>query len=76
MSDLIGKTLDQYQITELIQETSSTLVYKGFQPNMNRYVAVNVLKSQDSAAVQAFRQQNELLAQIHADINKAREILT
>ena len=64
MSDLIGKTLDQYQITELIQETSSTLVYKGFQPNMNRYVAVNVLKSQDSAAVQAFRQQNELLAQI------------
>ena len=64
MSDLIGKTIGQYQIVELIQETSSALIYKGFQPNMNRYVAVNVLKSQDPAALQAFRQQNELLAQI------------
>jgi len=64
MSDLIGKTLNQYQITELIQETSVTWIYKGFQPNMNRYVTVMVLKSQEPAAVQTFRQQNELLAQI------------
>jgi len=64
MSDLIGKTFGQYQMVELIQETNSTLIYKGFQPNMNRYVAVNVLKAQDPAVMQAFRQQNELLAQI------------
>ncbi len=64
MSDLIGKTLGQYQIVELTQDTRSALIYKGFQPSMNRYVAVKVLKSQDSAAMQTFRQQNELLAQI------------
>ena len=64
MSDLTGKTLGQYQIVELVQDTGSALIYKGFQPNMNRYVAVEVLKSPDHAAVQAFMQRNELLAQI------------
>ena len=64
MSDLTGKTLGQYQIVELIQDTGSALIYKGFQPNMNRYVAVEVLRASDPVAVQAFAQQNELLAQI------------
>jgi serine/threonine protein kinase len=64
MTDLIGKTIDQYQIIELIKETDHDLIYKGFQPNMNRYVAIKVIKSQDPFAVQAFTQQNELLAQI------------
>lgn len=64
MSDLIGKTFDQYQINQLIQETSSAQFYKGFQPSMSRYVMVKVLKSLDPDAVQTFRQQNELLAQI------------
>jgi serine/threonine protein kinase len=64
MSDLTGKTLSQYQIVERLQDTGSALIYKGFQPNMNRYVLVEVLKSHDPAAVQAFNQQSELLAQI------------
>ena len=64
MSDLIGKTLGQYQIVELIQDVGTALVYKGFQPSMNRFVTVKVLKSQDPLLVQAFTQQNELLAQI------------
>jgi len=64
MSDLLGKTLGQIQITERIRDTCTALLYKGFQPSMNRYVAVEVLKSGDAAAVQAFTQQTELLAQI------------
>jgi serine/threonine-protein kinase len=64
MTELIGKTVGQYQIIELVLDTSEAQLFKGFQPNMNRYVAVKVLKSQDPAAVQAFTQQNELLAQI------------
>jgi len=69
MSELIGKTLSQYQIVELIHETESTILYKGFQSNMNRYVAVDVLKSHEPTAVQAFTQQNELLVQVqHANI--------
>jgi serine/threonine protein kinase len=63
MTELIGKNVGQYQIIELILDTSEAQLYKGFQPNMNRYVAVKVLKSQDPASVQAFTQQNELLAQ-------------
>jgi serine/threonine-protein kinase len=69
MSDLIGKTIDQYQIVELIEDFGTFHLYKGFQPNMNRYVAVAVLHSQDSAAVAAFNQQNTLLAQVqHTNI--------
>jgi len=64
MSNFIGKTIDQYQIVELIEDTDVASIYKGFQPNMNRYVAVKVLKSQDPASVQAFTQQTELLAQM------------
>ncbi len=64
MSELIGRTLDQYQIIELIQDTGSTKVYKGFQSSMNRYVAVEVLKSQEQQAVQDFMHQSELLANI------------
>ena len=54
MSELIGKTIGQYQIVELIEDIGASWIYKGFQPNMNRYVAVKVLKSQDPAAVGAF----------------------
>ncbi len=69
MSEMIGKTIGQYQIVELIEDTGTSWMYKGFQPNMNRYVAVKVLKSLDPTAVDAFNQQNTLLAQIqHSNI--------
>lgn len=72
MSELIGKTIGQYQVIELIYDTDLTFIYKGFQPNMNRYVAVEVLKSNyaaDPVMVQAFTQQTELFAQVqHANI--------
>jgi serine/threonine-protein kinase len=69
MSELIGKTIDQYQIVELIEETGDSWTYKGFQPSMNRYVAFEVIKSHDPVKVSAFNQQNVILAQIqHANI--------
>jgi len=69
MSDMLGKTLGQYQIVELTRDAGSTLIYKGFQPNMNRFVMVEVLKSHEPLAVQSFTHQNELLARIqHANI--------
>ena len=69
MSEWIGKTIDQYQIVELTAEAADSWTYKGFQPSMNRYVAVKVLKSQDPVEVEAFKQQNAILAQVrHANI--------
>jgi len=66
MSDLTGKTIAQYQLVELIDQSGTTHVYKGFQPGMNRYVAVKVLSPSlagDEAYVEQFRQQAEILAQ-------------
>jgi eukaryotic-like serine/threonine-protein kinase len=68
MSELIGKTIGQYQLVEVINETGTALVYKGFQPAFNRYVAVKILKpsaARNQEAVQLFRQEGDLLAQFH-----------
>jgi len=51
-----------------INETGTALVFNGFQPTANRYVAVKVLKpsiARNPEAVQRFRQEGDLLAQFH-----------
>lgn len=63
MSNLVGKTLGDYQIVEVIDDGSKALIYKGFQPNKNQYVAVKVLKpaqARDQSAVQSFNQYAKL----------------
>lgn len=67
MADLTGQTLGEYQLVELVDQAGTALVYKGFQPNMNRYVAVKVLSpslAQNPAAVQQFKQETELQARM------------
>lgn len=67
MSDYLGKTIGEFQLVETIDESGSALVFKGFQPAMNRYVAVKVLKpstARDPVAVQQFLQQGETMAQM------------
>jgi serine/threonine protein kinase len=59
MTDLTGKTIGQYQLIEVIHRGQNT-IYKGFQPSMNRYVAVKVLNpslAADPAFVEEFRQE-------------------
>jgi serine/threonine protein kinase len=43
MTDLIGKTLGRYQIVEQIGQGGMAEVYKGYQPLLDRYVAIKVL---------------------------------
>ncbi len=65
MSDLLGKTIGQYQLVELIHEGDRNLIYKGFQPAMNRYVAVKVLSpslAADQAFVQQFQREMQAIA--------------
>ena len=64
MTNLAGQTLGQYQILEIIH-TGANTVYKGFQPGMNRYVAVKVLDSSQTgnpAFVQQFQQDMQFIA--------------
>jgi len=66
MENLVGKTLGQYQLVEIIHQAENT-VYKGFQPALNRYVAVKVLnpaRSQDLQFAQQFRQDMQQLVSI------------
>jgi serine/threonine protein kinase len=56
--DLLGKTIGEYQLIELIHQGQNT-IYKGFQPSTNRYVAVKILKpslAADPAFVQGFNE--------------------
>jgi S1-C subfamily serine protease/tRNA A-37 threonylcarbamoyl transferase component Bud32 len=72
MQDLVGKTIGQYQIVEQIGQGGMATVYKGFQPSMNRYVAIKVLSralANDKTFVQRFRQEAQAIAQLeHAYI--------
>jgi serine/threonine-protein kinase len=64
--DLLGKTLGQYQLIEVIHQGENT-VYKGFQPAANRDVAVKVLppaRARDRVFVQQFRQDMELISSL------------
>ncbi len=63
--DLLGKTVGQYELTELISESEKNLVYKATQAAMNRAVAVKILspsQAWDQAVVQQFQQEVQLIA--------------
>ena len=67
MYDLVGKTLGKYQIIERLHQTAVTEVYKGFNPGMNRFVVVNVLKAeftQSGSILQRFLEQNDIAAKV------------
>ena len=62
--DLLGKTIGQYQLVEVVHQ-GDNVVYKGFQPAFNRYVAVKVLSSiraADPTFVQQFKQDMRRMA--------------
>jgi serine/threonine protein kinase len=60
MDSLIGKTLGQYQIIEVAGKGGMAVVYKAYQPSLNRYVALKVLPdylAQDEQFVMRFEQE-------------------
>ena len=67
MEDLIGKQFGQYQIVEPLGEGGMAAVYKGYQPAMERFVAVKVLPRQMASSdefLTRFRREAKLLAQL------------
>ena len=64
---LIGQTLGKYKIVELIGRGGMAAVYKGYQQDVDRYVAVKVLSphpAQDEQFVQRFRLEARTIARL------------
>ena len=67
MEDLTGKQFGHYQIVAPLGEGGMAAVYKAYQPNMERYVAIKVLPRHMSASeefVNRFKREAKMLAQL------------
>ncbi len=63
--DLVGKTLGQYELVEIVGEGSLATVYKAYQPSLARSVAVKVLDSDDRKMLARFEREVKAVAQLH-----------
>lgn len=67
MSSLVGKSLDKFRIVERIGAGGMATVFKAYQPNLDRYVAVKVLPSyhaRDPIFVKRFVQEARSVAKL------------
>lgn len=60
--DLTGKILGQYKLVELLGEGGLATVYKGYQQNLNRWVAVKVLHSDEQQVLARFEREAKAVA--------------
>ena len=67
MAGLIGKTIGDYQLAEMLDDAGDVVVFKGMQVSTKRSVAikaVNLDEVKDTTAVQRFTQHAELAARM------------
>src|SRR5512134_3472220 len=67
MSDLTGQTLGKYQLIERLGRGGMADVYKGYQPGLDRYVAVKVMHphlSEDADFITRFRREARSVAEL------------
>ncbi len=67
MEDLTGKQLGQYQLVAPLGEGGMAVVYKAYQPSMERYVALKILPRQyaaDPTFLQRFQQEARIIASL------------
>ncbi len=62
--DLVGKTLNQYKLVEVIGTSELATVYKAFQPSLERWVAVKVLHTSDKAMTARFKREGKVVARL------------
>jgi serine/threonine protein kinase len=66
-TSLIGRKLGKYEITALIGKGGMATVYKGYQPDIERYVAIKVLPphpGQDEQFIERFRLEARTIARL------------
>ncbi|MBM2843824.1 MAG: hypothetical protein HW404_1661, partial [Anaerolineales bacterium] len=67
MSDLAGATLGRYQVVGRLGRGGMADVYKGFQPSLDRYVAIKVLHPsmvEEAEFVQRFQREAKSVARL------------
>jgi serine/threonine protein kinase len=67
MADMTGRTIGNYQLIQYLARGDSSVVYKGFQPELNRYVAVKILSpslARNQSAVDEFLKAGETMSQL------------
>ena len=67
MTNLIGRTIGDYQLVEMLDDAGDVVVFKAVQASTNRSVAfkaVNLDETKDTKAVQRFTQHAQLAAQM------------
>lgn len=47
MFDLTGKTIGKYRLLDKIGQGGMAQVYKAYQPDLDRYVAIKILPAPD-----------------------------
>ena len=68
MADLVGHTLGKYQLVERLGRGGMADVYKGYQPGLDRYVAVKVLHphlSEEPNFITRFQREAKSVARLH-----------
>jgi len=72
MDELVGRSFGPYTIMEKIGEGGMSIVYKGYQESLNRYVAIKVLRSElahDEEFITRFRREALAVAKLsHSNI--------
>jgi tRNA A-37 threonylcarbamoyl transferase component Bud32/Tfp pilus assembly protein PilF len=67
MSDLTGQTLGKYQLVERLGRGGMADVYKGYQPGLDRYVAVKVMHphlAENADFITRFRREAKSVAEL------------
>lgn len=74
MKNLIGQTLGQFQLLEIIGEGGMSTIYRAYQPSMSRDVAVKVIQPDESESEEFFarfdREAHVIASLSHARILK------
>ena len=72
MDQHVGKQIGNYEVLELIGKGGMAAVYRGYQPSMNRNVAIKIMAQQfsnEEIFIQRFENEARLIAQLeHAHI--------
>lgn len=68
MTDLASQTLGPYRLDNKLGEGGAAIIYRAYQPSMERYVAIKVLKvelaEQDPTFVERFTREARTIAQL------------